>query len=421
VRKDEVIMAHLLIDRPVHPLREQPSIPPSEYQERRARAAARCRELGYRGLIVWSRGGATYDNFGDVLYLTNHYGPFPWINDKRPLWSGRGQSAVVLTADGEAELCVEIPDWRKDLVQIEKVHFDRDLYQGVVEVAKKHGLAEGDVGIVGLEAMPASAYRHLKSELGSATFHDADDLVMQLRMRKSDAELEMLKYSAKIGSEITRLLMDRAVRGATDGDGAAAALAYGALIPGVVQWDIPYASGPCSGHFQWPRMPQHDADRPYEEGDLVHPDNYGYVNGYIYDIVRTRVVGDRPTQWQQEIIEGAAGCVRAVIANLKPGTSIGELFDIGKRYLLDNGFTDEVAFNSSFPCFGHQDGHAFDDPWIARNTADENVVVTANTVWSIEIQVGRNGHAAGFEDMVLVDGTGAATILTADLPIRWGW
>lgn len=414
-------MSELRIQRPSYPASEQPSIPPKEYGERRRRAAERARELGYRGLIVWSRGGATYDNFGDVLYLTNHYGPFPWINDKRPLWSGRGQSAVVLTADGEAELCVDIPDWRDDLVQIDQVHPDRNLYRGVAEVATRLGLAEGDVGMVGLEAMPASAYRYLASELPKATFRDADDLVMQLRMQKSEAELEMLRYSARIGADITRQMMERAVEGATDGDCAAAALAYGAMIPNVVNWDLPFASGPCSGHFQWPRLPQHDAQRPYERGDLVHPDNYGYVNGYIYDIVRTRVVGDQPDEWQKEIIDGAAGCVREVIAHMKPGITAGELFDVGKAYLIDNGFTDEVAFNSSFPCFGHQDGHAFDDPWLARGTPDEDVAVTGNTVWSIEIQVGRKGHAAGFEDMVLIDAEGSVEILTEDLPVRWGW
>jgi len=412
---------NLEIEQPVHPAGEQPAIPRSEYAERRARAAAAARDQDLRGLIVWSRGGATYDNFGDVLYLTNHYGPFPWINDKQPLWSGRGQSAVVITADGEARLCVDIPDWRDDLVAIDSVHSDRNLYRGVAEVTRQLGLAEGEVGMVGLEAMPASAYRYLVAELPRAVFRDVDDLVMKLRMRKSPAELEMLKYSAVIGAEITTILMERAVEGATDGHGAAAAMAYGALIPGVAQWDIPYASGPCSGHFQWPRLPQHDASRPYQAGDLVHPDNYGYVNGYIFDIVRTRVAGDRPAAWQQEIIDGAAGCVRAVISHLKPGVTAGELFDAGKAYLLDNGFTDEVAFNSSFPCFGHQDGHAFDDPWLARNTPDESVVVTDSTVWSVEIQVGRNGHAAGFEDMVLIDADGTSTILTADLPVRWGW
>jgi Xaa-Pro aminopeptidase len=400
---------------------DQPTIPPAEYAERRARAAAKARELGYRGLIVWSRGGATYDNFGDVLYLTNHYGPFPWINDKPPLWTGRSHSAVVITADGTSELVTEITDWRRDLVQIDAVHVDRNLYRGLVDTARRHGLDEGDVGVVGLEAMPATAYRALVAGLPKANLRDADDLVMQLRMFKSDAEIAMLRYSAKVGASITRAMMEQVVPGNTDGDLAAAALSLGARIPGVAQWDIPLASGACSGHFQFGRLPSWDARTTYQPGDIVHPDNYGYANGYIYDIVRTRVAGDRPADWQKEIIDGAAGCVRAVIAAMKPGITAGELFDVGKGFLFANGFTDEVAFNTSFPCFGHQDGHAFDDPWLARNTPDENVPVAAGTVWSIEIQVGRNGHAAGFEDMVVVNRDGTVEILTEDLPIRWGY
>lgn len=414
-------MSSFEVRRPHHPSSEQPSIPPDEYPARRQRLAEQVRSLGYRGVIVWSRGGGTYDNFGDVLYLTNHYGPFPWINDKQPLWAGRGQSAVVITADSESILCVEVPDWRTDLVHADAVHVDRNLYRGVADAARRLGLGEGTVGLVGMEAMPASAYRYLVNELSRVTFADSDDLVMQLRRYKSSAELEMLRYSARIGAEITQVIMERAEQGSTDGEGAAAGLAYGAMIPNVAQWDVPYASAACSGHFQWPRLPQHDAESHYVGGDIVHPDNYGYVNGYIYDIVRTRVVGDRPADWQKEIIEGAAGCVRGVIARMKLGVTAGELFDVGKSYLFDNGFTDEVAFNTSFPCFGHGDGLAFDDPWLARGTPDEEVVIAPSTVWSIEIQVGRNGHAAGFEDMVLIDAQGTAELLTESLPVRWGW
>ncbi len=95
------------------------------------------------------------------------------------------------------------------------------------------------------------------------------------------------------------------------------------------------------------------------------------------------MAGYRPEEWQKEIINGAAGCVRAVISAMKPGITAGQLFDVGKSYLIANSFTDEVAFNSSFPCFRHQDSHAFDDPWLARYTPDENVPVAAGTVWSI--------------------------------------
>lgn len=400
---------------------EQPTIPASEYAERRARASARASEAGWRGLIVWSRGGATYDNFGDVFYLTNHYGPFPWINDKPPLWTGRSHSAVVITGDGAAELCVDIPDPRLDLVQVEAVHSDSNLYRGVVEVARRRGLGEGQVGLVGLEAMPASAYRYLVENLSGATLVDADDLVMELRQTKSDAEIEMLRYSARIGSQITRAMVEQAEPGRSDGDLAAAAYGYAAHVPNCAQWDVPLASGPHSNHFQWSRLPSWDAARAYEPGDLVHPDNYGYVNGYIYDIVRTRVVGDHPEEWQKEVIEGAAGCVRAIIGALRPGITCGELFDVGKTFLISNGFTDEATFAASFPCFGHQDGLAFEDPWIARGIADEGVAVLPNQVYSVEVEVARHGRAAGFEDMALVRGDGTVEILTADLPVRWGW
>ncbi len=47
--------------------------------------------------------------------------------------------------------------------------------------------------------------------------------------------------------------------------------------------------------------------------------------------------------------------------------------------------------------------------------------VLPSTVWSIEIQVGRHGYAAGFEDMVVVNRDGSVENLTEDLPVRWGW
>jgi Xaa-Pro aminopeptidase len=412
----------MVVDRPAHHRAEmQPVIPRAEYAERTRRAAASARELGYEGLIVWSRGGGTCDNFGDVLYLTNHYAAFPWINDKPPVWTGRGGAAVLIRSDGESELVVDIPDYRADLVSVDSVAVDPNLYRGVVTAALGLGLESADVGLVGLEAMPAAAYRYLARELPNARLRDADDLVMRLRTTKSAAELEMLRYASGIGMEITRAMLDEAVEGATDGDCAAAALAYGARIPNVASWDIPFASGPASGHFVWPRLPQHDAERRYQAGDLVHPDNYGYVNGYMYDLVRTRVVGDRPADWQKEIIEGAAGCVHAITDRVRPGTRIGELFDTGRDFLVSNGFTDEVEFAKSFPCFGHQVGLAFDDPWIARGIEDEDLTVGPASVWAIEVEVGRNGHAAGFEDVVLVDEEGVVEVLTGALPARWGW
>src|SRR4029077_17822000 len=119
---------------------------------------------------------------------------------------------------------------------------DPNVYRGVVASAKRLGLDRGKVGLVGLEAMPAAAYRHLVLELPKADFKDADDLVMTLRQRKSPAELEMLRYSSTIGMEITTAMLEQAVEGATDGDCAPAGLAHGAQVPNGAPWAPTVAS-----------------------------------------------------------------------------------------------------------------------------------------------------------------------------------
>jgi Xaa-Pro aminopeptidase len=307
-----------------------------------------------------------------------------------------------------------------DLIDADDVRCDTNLYRLVEDLIVELRVDTGRVGIAGLEAMPASAYRYLTERLPSVTFHDASDLLRQMRAHKSDTEVAMLRQSATVGAALTRTILEAATPGATDGICAGGGLALAATTPGCAVWDFSFASGPHAYHFQWNRLPQWDAERPYEPGDLVHPDVYGLLDGYVFDIGRTGVVGGRPELWQREIIEGAAGCVREMAAHLTPGVTCGQVFAAGKQYLLANGFTDETTFSTSFPCLGHGVGLSFEDPWIAAGPM-ESVAIEPNMVLSLEVEVARNGVAATCEDMVLVEPKGPATILTADLPVRWGW
>lgn len=85
-------------------------IPRGEFGERRAELRRRVAERGLDGVLVVSRGANGADWGADVVYLTNHYSPFPQIPDLPPVWSGRGSAAVVMPADEDASLVVEIPD-----------------------------------------------------------------------------------------------------------------------------------------------------------------------------------------------------------------------------------------------------------------------------------------------------------------------
>ena len=84
-------------------------IPATEFAERRERLLEAAREKGLDGLLICSRGGGALDRYGDIMYLTNHYSPFPYIPDLPNAWSGRAHSFLVLPASGDATLIVDIP------------------------------------------------------------------------------------------------------------------------------------------------------------------------------------------------------------------------------------------------------------------------------------------------------------------------
>ena len=95
----------------------RPSIPRTEYAERRDRARRSAAASDLDGLIAWSMGGSTLDRYSNVFWLTNHYEIGNVFPDVLPIFTGFGQAALVLPARGESILVVNQPDWRDDLVE----------------------------------------------------------------------------------------------------------------------------------------------------------------------------------------------------------------------------------------------------------------------------------------------------------------
>src|SRR5271168_3160877 len=81
----------------------------AEFANRRANAVAATRYKRYDALLVCSRGGGTLDRFGDVLYLTNYYSPFPYIPDLESNWTARAHGFLVLPVNGDPLLVADVP------------------------------------------------------------------------------------------------------------------------------------------------------------------------------------------------------------------------------------------------------------------------------------------------------------------------
>ena len=97
------------------------------------------------------------------------------------------------------------------------------------------------------------------------------------------------------------------------------------------------ASGPEDGHLWWSRMPSWDWQRPYEAGDIVHPDVYGAVDGYFYDFVRSIVVGGQPTDGQLALLEAGIGCIHAGCAAAVSGARGKDVYAAVRAQLVEVG------------------------------------------------------------------------------------
>jgi Xaa-Pro dipeptidase len=393
-----------------------------EYAARRRRAVDEARRRGLDGLLVWSRGGPAVDWYGDVLYLAGHHSPIGQIPDE-PGWSARAHSALVLPVDGEPTLIVDLPDYAEDHISVSDVRSTVHVASMTADVLREKGLQQGRLGLVGHETLLLSAYRRLVQHLDrEVDLVPADDVLKDIRMVKSDAELSLIRRATAIGVEWMRTMMEAAVPGVTEGDVVGEGLRVFARQGGAI-YDVAVSSGPRALHFQHVGVPPSwDSERRLSPGDLLHIDAWGPVQGYYSDFVRSTVIGRQATPEQREVLEGAVAIVEHIIDGIHVGAVVGDLYDRGARWLVANGFGEHVSqesgtyFGELWPAFGHGLGLGLESPWIAEG---EPTVLRENMVLAIEAFVGRpDVGGAGFEQDVLVTGDGVE-ILTAACPARW--
>lgn len=402
---------------------DAPSIPPSEYRARQARVRELAAEHEFDGLVVWSRSANNFDWYADVFYLTNHYSPFPQLPDNPPFWVGRGHSAVVLPVEGSPVLVVDLPDIRHDRIVADDVRFDRDVVAATARAIEDRGLAGGRLGLVGRETLLHNHHELLRSALPDCEFVPADELLEGLRIRKSDAEITMMRHSAGIGVQIMNAILEAAEPGTHEGISVAEGFRVGCEL-GTQPWTVYMSSGRFSHHHMWQRLPTWDVHQVLAAGDIVHPDVFGSWEGYYYDLQRSLIVGREATDEQRAVLEAAHEVIHHMIGGIRPGITAGTIFAMGCEWLEEHGHPSPLgaherqhlgAGGQNFPGFGHGMGLAFEPPFIV---AGEPTVLEPNMVIALEIDLGSKGNTAAYEDVVVVTESGCE-IITDGCAAQW--
>jgi Xaa-Pro dipeptidase len=390
-----------------------------EFADRRARLGRAAASRGLDAVLVWSSGGSTLDAFGDVFYLTNHYPIEPRGADWPPHWTGFGHCAVLLDADGSSVLLVGPPDWRRDLVHADDVRDGRDLYNLVAETIAARGLQSARIGLAREQLLPLPLYLALRSRFPKLVMIPADDIVEELRIVKSPAEVALMRHAQDVSVAVLRAMLSSVEPGRTDGDLAAIGFAE-ATARGATPWEFAMSSGPYAEHAYHHRLPCFDPHRRYVAGDVVHPDVWGCVDGYFYDFQRSLVVGGRPTDAQREVLETVIAKVHYVCDALRAGRTAGEVHSIADAWTRAHAFVapdPEAATDvGSIDFYGHGIGLGFERPAIFPG--EETVLQPGMTI-AVETYVsGPDGTTAIYEETVLVT-DGEPEIMTAACPSRW--
>lgn len=373
----------------------KPTVPAEEFAERRRRAVAAAKARGLAGLLVCSRGGGTLDRYADVLYLTNFYTHFPFIPDFEGNWSARAHTFLILPVDEVPELVIDVPDDGRIRLADGRVTYSDFVLDDAVKALTTAGLASARIGLVGGDVLTFTMLNKLRAALPELVIEPADDLLMGLRSIKSPAEIALLRRASTIGSRMIEAMMDAAVTGASHGDVVAAGLNY--LVPaGGMLYNSFMASGRGGdpSRFAKSNFPTWGSDKRLADGDWIRLGISGAVDGYVFDLARSKAVGP-VTNRQVELFESAIASIEATLAAIRPGATAGDLGAAGLDKQKSMGF----AVDGVFSAMGHGIGLGWDDPWLARGVTTP---IVPNMVLSVERTIMQDGYLGDYEESVLI-------------------
>jgi Xaa-Pro aminopeptidase len=234
----------------------------------------------------------------------------------------------------------------------------------------------------------------LQSLLKDAEFANASGYLRELRMRKDDSELDLLRSAAERTDRALETVLQSPIQGQTEVQ-VAARLARAMQENGLSDTFTIVCSGPNGA------SPHHlSSERVIDEGDVVVMDFGGVFKGYHSDITRTYCVGQASPE-ARKVYEVVKKAQQTGVDSVRPGTA-GQDVDRATRAVIGDAGYGEA--------FIHRTGHGIgldvhEDPFMVEGESqklDPGMTVTIEPGIYLE---GRFG--VRIEDTVAVTATGS--------------
>ncbi|RLC44228.1 MAG: hypothetical protein DRH70_09030 [Candidatus Coatesbacteria bacterium] len=291
-------------------MRQMP-FPVDEYKNRYGRLKKLMNDKGMDAVLLLS--GA------NVQYFSGY--PAPDLSMPRPFF-------LLLPAEGDPVFLVHVArqlearaySWIEDIRTYDTLV---SLPPELPSLLKDAGLSEAAVGCeLGTEMclnLPVMHFEALKKALPGTRFVDASDLIWELRIIKSPAEIACHKEACRITGE-AYLATFQAIGPGTTQNEVARLMKVHMIERGGANPFLVINSGKGTYDFATGQP----SDRKLESGDILWMDGGCTVNGYWSDFSRAAVVG-KPSAEQKDMHREIVRITQACVDKIRPGVRCSEL------------------------------------------------------------------------------------------------
>ena len=293
---------------------------------------------------------AVYSNMLDPS-ATRYFSDFSGINES---------AAMVIPLEGEPVLCSgqACHEWSRFKSKIDNIRIlpevgevsgveyniegQMDFEDLFNEMKRKYRINK--IGIIGDLIFPYEIYKKLEKVFPGAQKESAEILMYELRMSKSENEIECIRKACEIISATFKYAVNNIKPGSTELD-IQADLESKMLRLGAESYCHSFApmvpTGPANSHLCMNR----NSMRRVQESEIIDLAGGACYEGYNGVICTPVVLGKMPKEIR-EAVNVAYDALNLVVSSMKPGATSIELYKIYNDYLQQKGYRKYSPYGS---------------------------------------------------------------------------
>jgi Xaa-Pro aminopeptidase len=257
------------------------------------------------------------------------------------------------------------------------------------------GKAVKKIGISGLAIMNVPVYEAIRGSAGSAEIVKADEVLILLRMHKSEEEIRLLRQSSAITLKAFEAGLENIRPGMEEVEVSSFIIAEMFRNRAENYAFTPYV---LSGK----RTNQAISRASHKLIEKNEPIQFSFgckYKGYASSIGRPLSIGSMPQKYR-ELVQVGIEAQELVISSLKPGIVANEVFKKYWAFLTSRGFADYFLYG---PCHGTGIMEC-EHPFLE---ADSTYVLEEGMTFQVDIYLGDSDFGLRFEDGAVITSKGA--------------